>query len=120
MPPKVTAGLARSRVSGKRRSPAPPASRTPRVSFISVSNLPLKQFSSHCETHPKGRRMSSFFFEGKPAGVLSCLKRTGKTAILCGACPAAPVENPQGRRTRGEYHTEMKMGEGTGIYRPKV
>src|SRR3954471_2950058 len=34
MPPKVTAGLARSRVSGYRRSPAPPASKTPSVSFI--------------------------------------------------------------------------------------
>src|SRR5271154_5686758 len=34
MPPKVTSGLARSRVSGKSRSPAPPASKTPRVSFI--------------------------------------------------------------------------------------
>src|SRR3954447_11297249 len=34
MPPKVPAGLARSRVSGYRRSPAPPASKTPSVSFI--------------------------------------------------------------------------------------
>src|ERR1022692_5085386 len=34
MPPKVTAGLARSRVSGYKRSPAPPASKTPRVSLI--------------------------------------------------------------------------------------
>src|SRR6476620_10086333 len=33
-PAKGTAGLARSRVSGKRRSPAPPASRTPSVSLI--------------------------------------------------------------------------------------
>src|SRR5207248_583101 len=34
MPPKVTAGLARSRVSGYSRSPAPPASSTPNVSFM--------------------------------------------------------------------------------------
>src|SRR5579862_6335870 len=34
MPPNVTAGLARSRVRGYRRSPAPPANRTPRVSFM--------------------------------------------------------------------------------------
>src|SRR6478609_11900574 len=34
MPPNVTAGLARSRVSGYRRSPAPPASKTPSVFFI--------------------------------------------------------------------------------------
>src|SRR5580704_10226540 len=39
MPPKVTAGLARSRVSGYSRSPAPPASKTPSVSFIRNSAL---------------------------------------------------------------------------------
>src|ERR1700678_2464061 len=33
-PANGTAGLARSRVSGKSRSPAPPASNTPRVSLI--------------------------------------------------------------------------------------
>src|ERR1035438_4182092 len=33
-PPKGTAGLARSRVRGKSRSPAPPASNTPSVSLI--------------------------------------------------------------------------------------
>src|ERR1700722_15761184 len=33
-PAKGTAGLARSRVRGKSRSPAPPASRTPSVSLI--------------------------------------------------------------------------------------
>ncbi len=38
VPPKGTAGLARSRVSGKRRSPAPPASRTPSVSFIVMAS----------------------------------------------------------------------------------
>src|SRR5580700_1060269 len=36
MPPKVTAGLARSRVRGYRRSPAPPASKTPSVSLMLV------------------------------------------------------------------------------------
>src|ERR1039458_462918 len=35
-PPKGTAGLARSRVRGKSRSPAPPASKTPSVSLIAV------------------------------------------------------------------------------------
>src|SRR6478672_545881 len=40
MPPKVTAGLARSRVSGYKRSPAPPAKRTPRVSFITDPQIP--------------------------------------------------------------------------------
>src|ERR1700685_3874121 len=34
MPANGTAGLARSRVRGKSRSPAPPASSTPSVSFI--------------------------------------------------------------------------------------
>ncbi len=34
VPAKGTAGLARSRVRGKRRSPAPPARSTPSVSFI--------------------------------------------------------------------------------------
>src|SRR5271165_6112381 len=38
MPPNVTAGLARSRVRGYRRSPAPPASRTPRVSFMDMNH----------------------------------------------------------------------------------
>src|ERR1700693_3615573 len=38
IPPKVTAGLARSRVRGYRRSPAPPASRTPRVSFMDMNH----------------------------------------------------------------------------------
>src|SRR5579859_2742538 len=42
MPPKVTAGLARSRVSGYRRSPAPPASNTPSVSFIGNSDTKRK------------------------------------------------------------------------------
>src|ERR1035438_8883953 len=39
-PPKGTAGLARSRVSGKSLSPAPPASSTPSVSFMSMGSSP--------------------------------------------------------------------------------
>src|SRR5215469_16309829 len=40
MPPKVTAGLARSRVRGYSLSPAPPANRTPRVSFMRSLQTP--------------------------------------------------------------------------------
>src|ERR1700733_4807103 len=43
-PAKGTAGFARSRVRGKRRSPAPPASNTPSVSlifFVSLRLLPV-------------------------------------------------------------------------------
>src|ERR1700728_2190378 len=36
-PPNGTAGFARSRVSGKSRSPAPPAKSTPNVSFIGMT-----------------------------------------------------------------------------------
>src|ERR1700733_8247195 len=42
-PAKGTAGLARSRVRGKSRSPAPPASRTPSVSLMVL--LPRSQCS---------------------------------------------------------------------------
>src|SRR5271157_1392199 len=50
MPPKVTAGLARSRVRGYSRSPAPPASKTPRVSLI-YCDFPSAKFPCRGKTH---------------------------------------------------------------------
>src|SRR5437660_12790660 len=59
MPPKVTAGLARSRVSGCSRSPAPPASSTPSVSFISLT-ASLDGRQQHPEQRMVTRRISGF------------------------------------------------------------
>src|SRR5580698_7695981 len=59
-PAKGTAGFARSRVRGKRRSPAPPASNTPRVSlifFVSQQLLPIDELQLRQSDAQNGQRV---------------------------------------------------------------
>src|SRR5947209_17543967 len=56
-PPKVTAGLARSRVSGYRRSPAPPANSTPSVSFMARPADSEDQKTSSATSHAQNLTM---------------------------------------------------------------
>src|ERR1700683_647036 len=71
-PAKGTAGFARSRVKGKSRSPAPPASKTPSVSLI--VQLPLavhsrqRQLSGAATHESSTQRRENVEPQGKAAG----------------------------------------------------
>src|SRR5579884_4200570 len=87
MPPKVTAGLARSRVRGYSRSPAPPASRqtrvflTMRASLLSpgmgAPALPRQDSAasrfSHCALQETGLYQRSLFSSKNEFGWISTL-----------------------------------------------
>src|SRR5262249_35893746 len=55
-PPKLTAGLARSRVRGYKRSPAPPASNTPNVSLIEPARSQPGHSKPHANRKEKARQ----------------------------------------------------------------
>src|SRR5579859_4431541 len=81
VPAKGTAGLARSRVRGKRRSPAPPARRTPSVSFIVMVFADLPESGRHSVR--VGHRLAQRLMFG----------------ILIGAAAQASLQGSEDKRT---------------------
>src|ERR1035437_10833115 len=65
-PAKGTAGLARSRVSGKSRSPAPPASSTPSVSLMILLPLKPKCRPAYDESGAASQRSSRSVAQARP------------------------------------------------------